>query len=58
MSYLSYVQELIVSILLLLLISHVILDLLPHWYQRLRHALARVRNRLRIILIVTSFFLL
>jgi len=63
MEYISYGKECIISILLLLVTSHVILDLLPLLYRRLSRAFVSVPNDLNsritlITLILTACFLL
>jgi len=53
-------QDCIIFIVLLLVISHVILDLLPLLYKRLRHAFvsAPIDFGSRIALLLTACFLL
>jgi len=63
MEYISYGKECIISILLLLVMSHVILDLLPLIYRRLSRAFVSVPNDFNsrvtlITLILTACFLL
>lgn len=60
MGYLSYGHECIIYIVSLLVVSHLVLDVFPVWYKRLRHLLAATPLRVTggILIIIFSFFLL
>lgn len=60
MGYLSYGHEFILSIVLLLVIMHFILDILPVLYCRIRGVLASTPVRITsgLVLIIAAFFLL
>ncbi len=60
MGYLSYGHEFIISIVLLLVILHFVLDLLPMLYNRLRRVFASTPVRITsgLVIIIAAFFLL
>lgn len=60
MRYLSYGHEFIITLVLLLVLSHIILDLLPLWYRHLREAFdaAPITTSGRFLLIVFALFLM
>jgi len=60
MEYMSYGQECVISMVLLLVVSSVILDLLPLLYKRLRRAFAAapVDFSTRLTLVFVVLFLL
>lgn len=60
MGYLSYGHEFIISIVLLLVVLHFVLDLVPMLYKRMRlvFALTPVRITSGLVIIIAAFFLL
>lgn len=60
MGYLSYGHEFILSIVLLLVIMHFVLDVLPMLYGRMRQVLASTPVRITsgLVIIIAAFFLL
>ena len=60
MGYLSYGHECIIYIVLLLIISHLLLDVLPVWYNRVCHLLTSAPMSITggLLIILTAFFLL
>ncbi|TGU72233.1 hypothetical protein E4633_07930 [Geomonas terrae] len=60
MGYLSYGHEFILSIVLLLVVLHFVLDLLPMLYSRVRLLFASTPVRITsgLVIIIAAFFLL
>ena len=60
MGYLSYGHEFIFSIVLLLVVLHIVLDLIPITYCRLRRAFASTPVRITsgLFIIIVAFLLL
>ena len=60
MGYLSYGHEFIISIVLLLVVLHFVLDLLPMLYGRVRRVFTSTPVRITsgLVIIIAAFFLL